>query len=107
MSTHAKQRCSQRNISAMHVDYILAHGTEQHRTGITFFILRRRDIPAPDRKVDRYRKLAGTTLLVTQNNRLVTGYRNPKAHRDVLKKDRYRRYKSRSYAHDKHVYGIV
>jgi hypothetical protein len=90
VSSHANRRCAQRNLSPAQVAYILAHATEVHRTGITFFILRRRDMPAPDRKLDRYAKLGGAVLLLAHDWTLVTAYRHPRAYHRVNKKHKYR-----------------
>jgi len=90
VSSHANGRCGQRNLSPAQVAYILAHATEVHRTGISFFILRRRDMPVADHRIDRYAKLNGAVLLVARDWTLVTAYRHPKAYRRVNKKHKYR-----------------
>src|SRR5438128_1204960 len=89
LSSHANRRCCQRILSPTQVAYILAHAIEVRRTGIIFFILRRRDIPARDHKIDQYAKLDGAVLLVARDWTLVTAYRHPKAYHRVNKKRKY------------------
>jgi hypothetical protein len=90
ISSYAIRRCGQRNLSPTQVAYILAHAIEVRRTGITFFILRRRDIPAPDHTIDQYAKLDGAVLLIARDGTLVTAYRHPQAYHRVNKKHKYR-----------------
>lgn len=90
LTAHAQLRCAQRNISPRSVEYIVEHGTRVHRTGVTFYILRGRDIPPADRRVDAYAKLEGTVLLVADDGCLLTAYRHQGAYRRVARKLKYR-----------------
>ncbi len=56
------------------------------RTGITFYVLRARDLPPAHRRADAVAKLVGTTILVARDGTLITAYRR----HDACKKDAYR-----------------
>lgn len=90
MAAHAQLRLAQRNLSPTQVDYVLEHGVEMQRTGVTFYILRECDIPPAHRRQDTFAKLAGTVLLVAPGGTLITAYRQRDAHHRVGKKRKYR-----------------
>lgn len=90
LTAHAQLRCAQRNISRRSIEYIVEHGTRIHRTGVTFYILRGRDIPSADRRMDTYAKLEGTVLLVSDDGCVLTVYRHQGAYRRVARKLKYR-----------------
>lgn len=90
LAAHARLRLAQRNLSPAQVDYVLEHGVEVQRTGVTFYILRERDVPPAHRRCDTYAKLAGTVVLVAPHGTLVTAYRHQNAHHHVSKKRKYR-----------------
>jgi len=99
-TAHAQQRCTQRNLSPEAVDYVLANGAAIDRTGITFYVLRERDLPPAHRRADAVAKLVGTTLLVARDGTLITAYRRPDAYRHACKKGAYQRRKNRSQGQD-------
>jgi hypothetical protein len=61
MSDHASRRLAQRNLTTDDVQYVYTHGRLHHRGKATFVHLGLRDIPAQDRREDRYRRLEVTT----------------------------------------------
>jgi hypothetical protein len=69
ISKHAGLRMAQRNISLHDLEYVLEHGKRINRTGITIYILRRRDIRLE----------------------IITIYRNKAAFRGLLCKAKYDR----------------
>ena len=74
---HACQRMAQRNVDLDEVYFILEHGKRLHRAGVMFVFLRRRDIPDPLRAEQRYRRLEGTTVVLSRRKlKIITGYRN-------------------------------
>jgi hypothetical protein len=92
---------AQRNLSLADVLYVLEHGECLHRTGITIYILRKRDIPQKDRKVSEIMRLEGTVVLtgLSQDGNLdvITMYRNKIASRTIRCKKKYdkrRRYRT-------------
>jgi len=86
-SAHAKTRSAQRSITEIDAAYVWRHGKRVHRTGCTFFVLRRRDIPLTDLRNDAFAKLEGAVLLV-ENGKVITTYINKGAYRDILKKSK-------------------
>jgi hypothetical protein len=76
MSEHSLTRAAQRNLGPEDVDYILAWGERHHCGGALIYFLRRCDIPASDRGVDRHERLAGTALIVSRDGTVITLWRN-------------------------------
>lgn len=90
-SEHAALRQRQRGLRDAALDYVLAHGTYVHRTGVTFVVLRQRDIPVADRHTDRWTRLVGTVVIVGEHGCIITAYRNRHALGDIRRKTKYRR----------------
>jgi hypothetical protein len=92
---------AQRNISPGDLEYVLEHGERIHRTGVTIYLLRKRDIPPHDRKKSDIARLEGTVVLTgfSQDGDLeiITAYRNKTALRTLRSKQKYdNRHKYRS-----------
>ena len=64
ITDHAQRRMSQRGMKLSDIDTIMKLGCKIHRTGIIFYILRKKDIPAEIQNQDKLVKLEGATLLV-------------------------------------------
>ncbi len=90
VTEHALGRMARRGITPDDLLYTLRFGKKEHRTGAVFFILRRRDIPVQDRRNERIAKRDGTVVLL-EEDAIVTVYRKRSAHHDVRKKLKYRR----------------
>jgi len=89
---HAKLRCSQRNVNPEEVLYIIQHGQKQHRTGIRYYILRRRDVPYEDRADQRIAQLIGSSVLTDKDgNVIITVRRNADAWKKDRRKTKYAR----------------
>ena len=89
MSDHASRRLAQRNLTTDDVQYVYMHGRLHHRGKATFIHLGLRDIPAEDRREDRYRRLEGTVLVLDPATgcHLTTAYRNrQRGSRDIRRK---------------------
>jgi hypothetical protein len=86
---------AQRNVSLSDLEYVLEHGERIYRTGITIYVLRRRDIPQSDRKRSTITRLEGTVVLTgfMQDGRLeiITIYRNKSACKVIRSKAKYDR----------------
>ena len=89
-SAHALRRAAQRHVAPDAVDYVVAHGTCCHRTGIMFFFLRRRDVPPEDAGLEWAQRLVGTVVLASRDGEVITTYRNTRALRTILRKTKYR-----------------
>lgn len=89
VSAHASQRLAQRNLTPDDVQYVYTHGRLHHRGKATFIHLGLRDIPDKDWRVDRYRRLEGTVLVLDPDTgcHLTTAYRNRRrGSRDIRRK---------------------
>ncbi len=92
MSDHASRRLAQRNLTTDDVHYVYTHGRLHHRGKATFVHLGLRDIPAEDRREDRYRRLEGTVLVLDPvlGLHLTTAYRNRRrGSRDIKRKSKH------------------
>ena len=93
LTKHAILRMAQRNISLADLEYILEHGQRLHKTGVTIYILRKRDILKSDRKKSEITRLEGTVVLTGfsqgGNLEVITMYRNKSAFRTLRCKAKY------------------
>lgn len=87
---HAYGRGARRNVAPDAVDYVMTHGRALHRTGVTFFFLGRRDIPARDRRASWAARLEGTIVIVATGGVVVTVYRDRRGLRAIARKMKYR-----------------
>ncbi len=87
---HATLRRAQRGVNDRELDYVLRHGSRIQRTGVTFCMLRRVDVPDQDRRNDHLMKLVGTVVLINEFGQHVTVYRNQDAWRTIKRKSRRR-----------------
>lgn len=93
LTQHAVLRMAQRNISLRDLEYVLEHGERVYKTGITIYVLRKRDILQNDRKNSEIARLEGTVILTgfSQDGHLeiITMYRNKCAFRTFRYKQKY------------------
>jgi hypothetical protein len=93
LTQHAVLRMAQRNISLGDLEYVLEHGERVYKTGITLYILRKRDILQDDRKKSEIARLEGTVVLTgfsrNGNLELITMYRTKSASRTFRYKPKY------------------
>jgi hypothetical protein len=93
LSGHAAIRMAQRNVSHRDLTYVLEYGVRVYRTGITFHILRKRDIPYSDRNKPEITRLEGTVILTgfSQSGimEIITMYRNKSAYKVLRCKAKY------------------
>lgn len=98
MSGHARQRAAQRNLATDAVRYIMTFGRDYRRTGVTFYVLRRRDIPREDLRLPWVARLEGAVALVSSDGEVITLYRGQAAMRAIPRKMKYRLPQSESRA---------
>ena len=93
LTQHAVLRMAQRNLSFDDLEYVLEHGERVHKTGVTMYILRKRDILQNDRKKSEITRLEGTVVLTgfsqDGNLEVITLYRNKSASRMLRCKEKY------------------
>jgi hypothetical protein len=93
-SGHALRRMAQRNFSCDQVSYIIRHGRRIRRTGIIFCFLGGKDIPAEDRRCDKYTRLEGSTVLMHVSHgviSVITVYQNKSALKTIRRKIKNKR----------------
>ncbi|HID54526.1 MAG TPA: DUF4258 domain-containing protein [Anaerolineae bacterium] len=77
ITDHARQRMARRNVSKQQLSFILEHGEETHCAGARLVHLRRKDIPEPLRRVDKFARLEGVTVVLSSDSPTVmTVWRN-------------------------------
>lgn len=84
-------RAAQRNLNDEDLEYVYRYGSRFRRTGITFHFLRKRDIPPVDLRNSRRARLAGTGLLISPDNVVITVIRNLRYLREIRCKSKQRR----------------
>lgn len=87
---HARQRAAQRNLSATDMEYIMLWGCEIHRTGVIFYCLRDKDIPAQHRHLPQIARLAGVVVIASRAGEVITLYRQGGSTRDIQRMTKYR-----------------
>ena len=96
VTLHALQRAARRGISPDAIACALEHGLMVHTTGIRFHFLGRQQIAearacgADQRALE---KSQGLVVLVGDDNRVITAYRNRRALADIRRKQPYDRRK--------------
>jgi len=89
LTFHGLRRAAQRNLSPDELAYTLTYGRRVRRTGAVFYFLGARDLPPCDRCDAQRTRLIGTVLIV-ENDAVITAYRNPDALRYIKRKMKYR-----------------
>lgn len=87
---HARKRGARRNVAPDAVEYVMAYGRILQRTGVTFYFLGRRDIPADDRHASWASRLEGTIVLQAPDGDVITVYRDRHGLRIIQRKLKYR-----------------
>lgn len=86
-SAHARERNSQRNIAMPDVEFVMRFGRQIHNGGALFVFLGHRDIPDNYRANDRFAKLEGIVLVISNDGRcLITVCKNKRGLRQIKKK---------------------
>lgn len=84
---HGETRMAQRGISEADLAFVCEHGRVTYKTGVRFYFLGRRDIPAALRR--RFGHLEGLTLIVAADAPvMVTCYRDRGAIAEIKRKDK-------------------
>lgn len=88
-SLHAARQAARRNIAPEALEYVLTYGRRIQRTGVTFYFLGRRDLPAADRPASWASRLEGTVVLLANDGQVITVYRHRRALRRIQRKQKY------------------
>jgi hypothetical protein len=100
LTRHARRRSARRNVAPNAVEYVLAHGRMVRRTGVRFYFLGRRDIPACDRCASWATRLEGVIVVVAPDGGVITVYRNRHGLRPIIRKMKYRLFERNSRSDD-------
>jgi hypothetical protein len=95
-SKHAKQRSAQSNLCAQDVELVRRYGVLEHRTGVRFYFMRRREVEKYRDAEPRLARLEGVVMIISNDNIVITTYRNSRALREIRRKSKF--HSSRSAA---------
>jgi hypothetical protein len=78
LTSHAKYRMAQRNLSNEEISYVLLYGQSWHKAGATITYLRQKDIPFSDRADQQLQRLMGAIVVTAADSErvILTAYRN-------------------------------
>lgn len=74
-TSHSSDRMSSRKISGVDIQTCIQYGLKIHRTGIRFYVLLSKQIA----KYGLPQKLNGLCVLISQDNKVITTYKNKDA----------------------------
>ncbi len=86
LSRHATQRGAQSNLSARDLELVRRYGVLEHRTGVRFYFVRRREAERYRSVEPRLPVLQGVVLVMSNDGVIITIYRNRRALRDIRRK---------------------
>ncbi len=95
VSEHARQRGAQSNLRASDMELVRRYGILEYRTGVRFYILRRRDVERHREVEPRLAKLHDIVMIVSSDDStVITVYRSKKALKDIRRKPKMNWYRS-------------
>ncbi|MEO8284965.1 MAG: hypothetical protein ABI670_00820 [Chloroflexota bacterium] len=91
LSRHARHRGAQSNLSDRDIDLVRRYGVLEHRTGVRFYFVGKREVERYCCVEPRLRKLHDIVLIVSSDDTcVITVYRNRKALKDIRRKSKVR-----------------
>lgn len=91
LTGHGRQRGAQSNLCVDDLDLVRRYGVLEHRTGVRFYFVRKREVERYRDDEPRLERLLGVVLVVSQDDRMViTVYRNQRALREIRRKSKTR-----------------
>ena len=90
LSKHARQRGAQSNMCERDLDLVRRYGVLEHRTGVRFYFVRRQEVERYRKVEPRLVRLHGIVMILSQDNTVITLYRNRKALKDIRRKSKIR-----------------
>ncbi|MDQ3927816.1 MAG: hypothetical protein M3328_01585 [Chloroflexota bacterium] len=95
LSDHARHRGAQSNLRASDMELVRQYGILEYRTGVRFYILRRRDVASYREVEPRLAKLHDLVMIVSgDGTTVITVYRNRKALREIRRKPKMNLFRS-------------
>jgi hypothetical protein len=89
LSRHAKQRGAQSNLCERDLELVRRYGVLEHRTGVRFYFVRRRDVARYRTAEPRLVRLLGVVMIESNDHVVITIYRNRKALKDIRRKSKH------------------
>jgi hypothetical protein len=90
-SRHARRRGAQSNLSEQDIELVRRYGVLEHRTGVRFYFVGRREVERYREVEPRLAKLHDIAMIVSCDDLVViTVYRNRKALKDIRRKSKVR-----------------
>jgi hypothetical protein len=91
LSKHARRRGAQSNLSDRDLDLVRRYGVLEHRTGVRFYFVGRREVERYRYVEPRLAKLHDVVMIVSSDDYFViTVYRNRNALKDIRRKSKVR-----------------
>lgn len=91
LSRHARQREAQSNLSDHDLELVRRYGVLEHRTGVRFYFVGRREVERYRLVEPRLAKLHDLVLIVSSDDRtVITIYRNRNALKEIRRKSKTR-----------------
>ncbi len=91
LSRHAEQRGAQSNLSVSDLDLVRRYGVLEHRTGVRFYFVGRREVERYRHVEPRLVRLHDIAMVVSSDDHMViTVYRNRNALKDIRHKSKVR-----------------
>ena len=90
LSKHARQRGAQSNLCERDVDLVRRYGVLERRTGVRFYFVRKQEVERYRTVEPRLAKLHDIVMVLSQDNTVITLYRNRKALKDIRRKSKVR-----------------
>lgn len=89
LSKHGKQRAAQSNLSGDDVELVRRYGVLEHRTGVRFYFVSRREVERYRVVAPRLAKLHDIVMIVSHDDEVViTVYRNSQALKQIRRKSK-------------------
>jgi hypothetical protein len=91
LSKHARRRGAQSNLSDRDLELVRRYGVLEHRTGVRFYFVGRREVERYREVEPRLAKLHDIVMIVSSDDLVViTVYRNRNALKDIRRKSKVR-----------------
>lgn len=72
------------------IDLVRRYGVLEHRTGVRFYFVRKQEVERYQTVEPRLAKLHDIVMVLSQDNTVITLYRNRKALKDIRRKSKVR-----------------
>ena len=89
LTRHARRRGAQSNLCERDLEIVRMYGVLEHRTGVRFYFVRRREVERFQRAEPRLARLQGVVMVESNEAVIITVYRNRKALKEIRRKSKY------------------